>query len=162
MKLKLITFNNYPKLVMEGGAAEQAGIMMNDEITQIDGEDIEGLKHEDVIGKLKGKESVKLNIVRFTDGKEKDKDEQYEGLGCRICGSLATFNCSACGPHITYCSPECQKADWVNHKQDCQATKQKTKVQGASSVPLTGACRVCRAKNARFRCACGSAMVSFF
>ena len=81
MKLKLITFNNYPKLVMEGGAAEQAGIMMNDEITQIDGEDIEGLKHVDVIGKLKGKESVKLNIVRFTDGKEKDKDEQYEGLG---------------------------------------------------------------------------------
>lgn len=167
----LSPFSSSSKLVQPNGSAESLGIQVNDEISHVDGEPIDGLKHEDVIGKIKGKAVAKLKIIRYISLAvpaspslpNANENDQPEGMGCRVCGAAASFNCSSCGPHITYCSVDCQKADWPNHKADCQSFKHKQGEDGDSStIPATGACRVCRSKNARFRCVCGTSMVSNF
>ena len=143
---------------------------MNDEITHVDGGSLEGLKHEDVIAKIRGKNSAKLKLIRYIPlsvgpatpasggGAPPPEPENPDNMGCRVCGAPASFNCSSCGPHITYCSVECQKKDWTTHKGECQSNKHK-RAEDDPNIPSTGACRVCRAKNARFRCVCGKAMV---
>lgn len=38
---------------------------------------------------------------------------------CHICGKPASKHCSRC-KKVYYCSSECQKADWQNHKHNCK------------------------------------------
>ncbi|CAL1713518.1 unnamed protein product [Somion occarium] len=40
-------------------------------------------------------------------------------MSCNVCSKNGTFTCSVC--KITrYCSHECQRADWMNHKIECK------------------------------------------
>lgn len=36
---------------------------------------------------------------------------------CAICNNLGEFECQRCGE--TYCSSECQKKDWRDHRRNC-------------------------------------------
>lgn len=40
--------------------------------------------------------------------------------GCVLCGRKTTSRCSQC-QSVAYCSSDCQKADWPNHKRVCRA-----------------------------------------
>ncbi|KAI8996668.1 hypothetical protein BD414DRAFT_434731 [Trametes punicea] len=42
--------------------------------------------------------------------------------GCATCGEHAGRRCGQC-QSVSYCSPECQRADWPSHKPTCQAIK---------------------------------------
>lgn len=41
---------------------------------------------------------------------------------CNKCQKFASFRCSKCDK-TKYCSKECQKSDWSEHKKNCQAKK---------------------------------------
>ncbi|KAH9932707.1 uncharacterized protein BXZ73DRAFT_89879 [Epithele typhae] len=45
--------------------------------------------------------------------------KSLQGLPCEFCGENATLKCSAC-KHTRYCSEECQKLDWKQHKKGCK------------------------------------------
>jgi hypothetical protein len=52
-------------------------------------------------------------------------DTMLPALHCRFCGKSETMNesfgeCGACGSHAVYCSKQCQKADWKEHKKVCR------------------------------------------
>lgn len=166
MNIKTIDGRTTVTVVVEGGSAQRAGVCVDDELLQIGEHTISGLSHEEVIALIREKQEAVFKVARSVQvesgsvGSSSNGSEQFEPLGCRVCGKPASFNCSACGPHITYCGVECQRSDWTEHKKDCQLLKKKDKESGSTqvSVPLTGACRVCRAKNARYRCICGGAM----
>ncbi|ORZ37352.1 Presenilin-domain-containing protein [Catenaria anguillulae PL171] len=38
---------------------------------------------------------------------------------CTVCNRPAEFACSQCGPGVSYCSQDCQLADWPRHQQSC-------------------------------------------
>lgn len=40
-------------------------------------------------------------------------------VGCAVCGLPTTSRCAGC-QRSTYCSKECQKADWPSHKRECK------------------------------------------
>lgn len=40
---------------------------------------------------------------------------------CDVCGEAAKLRCGEC-KGVRYCSKECQKKDWKNHKQRCAFT----------------------------------------
>ncbi|OSX56732.1 hypothetical protein POSPLADRAFT_1158823 [Postia placenta MAD-698-R-SB12] len=42
--------------------------------------------------------------------------------GCFLCGKKAASRCSQC-QSVSYCGPECQHADWPNHKHTCRSLK---------------------------------------
>ena len=44
--------------------------------------------------------------------------ENNEQKNCKVCQSLAIFNCSRC-ENAYYCSEICQKNDWINHESNC-------------------------------------------
>ena len=52
------------------------------------------------------------------DKYSKSFTEINEQKKCRVCQSLAIFNCSNC-EHAYYCSEICQKIDWINHEPNC-------------------------------------------
>ncbi|KAL4244338.1 MYND-type zinc finger protein samB [Abortiporus biennis] len=43
-------------------------------------------------------------------------------FGCAVCGKKTTSRCSQC-QSVSYCSPDCQKADWTAHKAMCRSFK---------------------------------------
>ncbi|TFK85917.1 hypothetical protein K466DRAFT_525107 [Polyporus arcularius HHB13444] len=43
-------------------------------------------------------------------------------VGCALCGKEQTSRCSQC-QSVSYCGPDCQKADWPAHKQTCRSLK---------------------------------------
>jgi len=43
-------------------------------------------------------------------------------MQCVSCGKEGTKLCAQCGV-ARYCSRECQKADWLNHKTQCKSLK---------------------------------------
>ena len=67
----------------------------------------------------------RMTTLRVLSLYEKGMLPQSVGSSCRFCGNWETMGkefpeCAACGL-VTYCSKECQKADWKRHKQqDCK------------------------------------------
>lgn len=51
---------------------------------------------------------------------EKKVENQNTNLSCKTCGKsdVELSRCGACGK-VRYCSSDCQKKDWKNHKLDC-------------------------------------------
>ncbi|KAI0704229.1 hypothetical protein C8T65DRAFT_611445 [Cerioporus squamosus] len=43
-------------------------------------------------------------------------------MGCGVCGRRATSRCAQC-QFVSYCSAECQRADWSKHKTACRQLK---------------------------------------
>ncbi|RDX40255.1 hypothetical protein OH76DRAFT_1413096 [Lentinus brumalis] len=43
-------------------------------------------------------------------------------MGCGVCGRRATSRCGQC-QSVSYCSAECQRADWSTHKTTCRQLK---------------------------------------
>ncbi|OCH86730.1 hypothetical protein OBBRIDRAFT_796890 [Obba rivulosa] len=43
-------------------------------------------------------------------------------VGCVLCGAKTTSRCAQC-QSVSYCGPECQRADWPSHKQACRSLK---------------------------------------
>ncbi|KAJ3542900.1 hypothetical protein NM688_g5923 [Phlebia brevispora] len=58
-----------------------------------------------------------LGPLTFEDIGKLNKD-----YGCAVCGAPAEKRCSQC-QSVTYCSAECQKADWPQHKKTCRSLK---------------------------------------
>lgn len=52
-----------------------------------------------------------------------NKDQQYVAQTplCTVCKSPSVNYCSVCG--VPYCSTECQRSDWKNHKLICQVNE---------------------------------------
>jgi hypothetical protein len=44
-----------------------------------------------------------------------------------VCGKPAEFDCSRCGRQ-GYCSSECQRTDWKDHRENCKAHVKATRV----------------------------------
>lgn len=49
-------------------------------------------------------------------------DEKPEGQNCCVCEKIGHSRCGRC--KVPYCSKECQKADWLRHKELCKDIKQ--------------------------------------
>lgn len=45
-----------------------------------------------------------------------DGSNEIKGV-CEACGQAATLKCSRCNDF--YCSPQCQKSDWLKHRATC-------------------------------------------
>ena len=57
---------------------------------------------------------------------------------CASCGiSKKLKTCSSCG-NVSYCSKDCQKQDWVFHKEVCKAGRKRTVTSTASAAVLEG------------------------
>lgn len=52
---------------------------------------------------------------------------------CNVCGKPGTFECSRCRK-VVYCSSECQRADWKDHRVACKAFAKKARQAKAASV----------------------------
>ena len=54
------------------------------------------------------------------EAKEESKVQEVIPTGdCAVCDKLAKCLCSGC-KHVFYCSRECQKKHWSNHKEECK------------------------------------------
>jgi hypothetical protein len=51
------------------------------------------------------------------------KSKRFSKGLCEICGKVGINICSSC-KHIRYCSKECQREDWPNHKVLCKSLKE--------------------------------------
>ena len=59
----------------------------------------------------------------ITQPKNKTVPSDKTTSSCRVCGKQDELkNCSRC-KSVKYCSVECQKKDWPQHKESCQTTK---------------------------------------
>lgn len=157
MNLKTVDGRTIVTVVSEGGAAQETGLIkVGNEITAIDGESIVNLEHEEVIARLKTRASVLL-LVSDTRDATVAKPPVNSSV-CRVCSKPASFNCSACGTLILYCSSECQRNDWPTHSTECVSTTGAAK-QAANSTGKTtaGPCHVC-SETGRFQCACRSVL----
>ena len=56
--------------------------------------------------------------IRVREAHPRDKEE------CEKCSKPTTKKCGACGK-VYYCTPACQKLDWMFHKITCQKKKEK-------------------------------------
>lgn len=75
----------YCKLVTPGGVAQNAGINVNDRVVEINGENIEGLSHQQVVDKItKAGNSLMLLLV------DKETDEYYKSKSKKIAAWMAT------------------------------------------------------------------------
>lgn len=54
------------------------------------------------------------------------KKKQMISQFCDVCGKQSGMQCSLCKT-IYYCSKECQKSDWIFHKEECKHCKPGTK-----------------------------------
>eukprot|EP00747_Dinoflagellata_sp_TGD_P194129 gnl/TRDRNA2_/TRDRNA2_61191_c0_seq1.p1 gnl/TRDRNA2_/TRDRNA2_61191_c0~~gnl/TRDRNA2_/TRDRNA2_61191_c0_seq1.p1 ORF type:complete len:391 (-),score=66.20 gnl/TRDRNA2_/TRDRNA2_61191_c0_seq1:139-1311(-) len=50
---------------------------------------------------------------------------KFHACGCIECPNLGKEKCSGCGT-VRYCSRECQKKDWTQHKLECQSKQKAT------------------------------------
>jgi len=62
-------------------------------------------------------------VEEIIEGDEKKEEPPKEQV-CNVCGSKSKTKCSAC-LQVFYCSKECQKKDWPNHKSRCASFKAK-------------------------------------
>ncbi|KAI1792751.1 hypothetical protein LXA43DRAFT_1004925 [Ganoderma leucocontextum] len=46
-------------------------------------------------------------------------------MGCSVCGRSGGYRCKDC-QSVSYCSPECQRTDWSDHKAACRSLKDAT------------------------------------
>ena len=89
-------------------------------------------------------------------------------LACAVCGARGTSEktlkkCSVCKA-VAYCSKECQKADWKNHKPVCRSInstgdQQKSVARriAAHAIPKTAECVICLEHDSKLillGCAC--------
>merc|ERR1712223_476205 len=51
-----------------------------------------------------------------------EEPEKLPTGDCAVCGKLAKSFCSIC-KHVFYCTRECQRKHWNEHKEDCKALK---------------------------------------
>ena len=55
---------------------------------------------------------------RFSNGVSNKEMLQLNGDGpCTLCGTKSVCKCERCGD--LYCSPQCQRKDWPNHRYIC-------------------------------------------
>ena len=58
-------------------------------------------------------------VTEYTFAPDEETVKKWESLGFKWCGKTATARCGRC--RSTYfCSKECQKLAWPNHKKFCQ------------------------------------------
>ncbi|KAL4452293.1 hypothetical protein ABPG75_007955 [Micractinium tetrahymenae] len=60
--------------------------------------------------------AVFTELIKGMRGMEEDEHCVCSGCKQKACGLR---KCSRCR-HVSYCSRECQKAHWAEHKQDCK------------------------------------------
>ncbi|KAJ8076759.1 hypothetical protein AAF712_000381 [Marasmius tenuissimus] len=53
---------------------------------------------------------------------QQDTGSLTKSAGCVVCGNKTTKKCSAC-LSVDYCSPECQRGHWQEHKPACKSLK---------------------------------------
>ncbi|KAM5546029.1 hypothetical protein V8D89_000155 [Ganoderma adspersum] len=46
-------------------------------------------------------------------------------MGCSVCGKSGGYRCKGC-QSVSYCSAECQRSDWADHKVACRSLKDAT------------------------------------
>ncbi|PIL28924.1 hypothetical protein GSI_08971 [Ganoderma sinense ZZ0214-1] len=46
-------------------------------------------------------------------------------MGCSVCGKSGGYRCKGC-QSVSYCSAECQRTDWADHKAACRSLKDAT------------------------------------
>eukprot|EP00732_Lithocolla_globosa_P002652 Lithocolla_globosa_v1_NODE_1810_length_2321_cov_11.696823.p1 type:complete len:714 gc:universal NODE_1810_length_2321_cov_11.696823:2265-124(-) len=171
--------------ILEGGAAQRCGLLKKGYlIWEIDGTSVEGLDMTGVQALLAEKDFIQLlynkppeaapaepeadepvqkrtSSLNNVGSKKADRMSTAGPSLCRVCQSVASFNCSACGPSIAYCSSDCQKKDWTDHQAECllmKKSKSAQEEQEEKSKITAGACRICRSQRALYRCVCRSAM----
>jgi hypothetical protein len=70
--------------------------------------------------------NVRESILRFGEEEEEETDEAGRPLpkrrSCWNCGKVAQNRCTACRV-ANYCSAECQKKQWKEHKEECARLK---------------------------------------
>ena len=119
-----------PVRAMQGPAVGIEGYMTADAaaLTPIP-EDAPSPKQESLFGSvsLSGSKGVKRKARKRAKGHCK-KQACHK---CQNCGRTATKCCKACddnGVSVSYCSKECRKVDWQDHKHVCWHTKGKCTV----------------------------------
>lgn len=53
----------------------------------------------------------------FNGASSKEKSQLNEDGPCTLCGTKSVCKCERCGD--LYCSPQCQRKDWPNHRYIC-------------------------------------------
>lgn len=102
---------------------------------------------------------IRVLLFKFLD--MADKDWGVVRKLCNACGKTSPTAkiCEACR-NATYCSPECQRADWDRHKGYCNKTLvvppsgDIMDPAATTTVALNAVCRVCRRVDARKCTAC--------
>jgi hypothetical protein len=51
------------------------------------------------------------------------------GNCCKVCGVPTRLKCQAC-MRVMYCSRECSKKNWKNHKRCCKKTRRESSMAG--------------------------------
>lgn len=59
------------------------------------------------------------NLAVMGPARDGAENEDFYLRVCKVCGKEAPYRCTRC-KLTRYCSKECQKKDWAEHKKDCR------------------------------------------
>jgi hypothetical protein len=76
-----------------------------------------------------GGEQDDVNGGRGSTDSENSEEEEDPMLLCWECGAKPMVECAMCGRAL-YCSIECQKAQWVRHREACRSLRPRDRVEG--------------------------------
>ncbi|XP_015590416.1 uncharacterized protein LOC107265461 isoform X2 [Cephus cinctus] len=81
----------------------------------------------------KNEDIDKLYEKRIAEAYEYGINNLKDDIGnCEYCAKPSKTNCGRCGAF--YCSKECQRSDWLRHRNDCQAMPPLTRCVDSSSI----------------------------
>jgi len=83
---------------------------------------LEELRIPDEMEEL-GSEIDELKIAGAVEGEDTSRKVQGDSV-CNRCLKVAAKKCANCET-VRYCSRECQRRDWKEHKRICESNKRK-------------------------------------